>query len=502
MLKYSFLFTITILIGYNSALAQPINIRVSADSVDVYQPQEVSIAIDPHNPLRLAIGSNGNWIFTSSDAGNTWLTARFHPRFGGGGDPSLVFDNSGYLYYATLQYSSIGIVRSSDGGITFDTGAHVGIDTTVQDKPTLIIDHGGSGTIALGWTRFAHYPSQKYSDSSHILVSLSHDNGLNWLPAVRVDDVGGDCLDSSNTAEGAVPAFGSNGEMYIVWSARDSIFFHRSMDGGLTFGKDRTIAFQPNGWTIFEKEVERANGLPTICSDQSSGVFSGNLYVVWTDTRTGVPDAYFVRSTDHGETWSSPYNLTLQDTSHHLFPTMTVDPTTGHIFIAYYSIDKSRKDSTDVFLATSFDGGVTFKTIKVSKSAFVANNFLGDYMSIIAFNRHIYPVWVRNESIVRTSIWTALVQDTVSSSVVDENLSASSVIHIIGGVDPVIILSLPESSNVNIQIFDNLGRACSSIQENFSSGEQHIELGRNFSHGVYLARIFTLAKIYLVKFVL
>jgi hypothetical protein len=441
----------------DSARGQLTNVQISADSVSRYGADEVSITINPRNPLQIAAGSNERWVYASADGGITWSSQMLHTDFGSGSDPSLLFDAEGDLFYASLAWA-IGVSRSTDGGVTFDTGATVGIGPGFQDKETLTLDRrSGSGdAIAIGWTRFATLSRPKNADSSHIFCSVSRERGLVWSSPVRVDDRGGDCIDSSNTTEGAVPAFGPNGELYIVWSARDTIFFDRSTDGGATFGRDQPIAVQPGGWWIREKRVFRANGFPVLQCDQTSK-FKGNLYVAFGDTRRGVPDAYVMRSTDGGQTWSDPQNLTVADTAHHLFPALTVDPITGHVFLVYYSLDVAKNYAADVYLARSTDGGITFETEKITESSFTPGAFLGDYISVAAYDRHIAVAWTRS-----SSIWGAIMVDTAglarsvdpysdqtTSTIVIPN-PASGEVHIPIG---------PNAGLQDVQVYDALGRA-------------------------------------------
>lgn len=59
--------------------------------------------------------------------------------------------------------------------------------------------------------------------------------------SLTVSDQAGDCIDSDNTDEGAVPAVGPNGEVYLSWSGPQGIMFDKSTDGGVTWGKDVSV---------------------------------------------------------------------------------------------------------------------------------------------------------------------------------------------------------------------------------------------------------------------
>ena len=54
----------------------------------------------------------------------------------------------------------------------------------------------------------------------------------------EISDDTGDAKDSDGTVEGAVPAVGPNGEVYVAWAGPKGSVFDRSDDGGWTFGKD------------------------------------------------------------------------------------------------------------------------------------------------------------------------------------------------------------------------------------------------------------------------
>lgn len=233
------------------AWAQFTNYRVSA--VSAYQPEEVSITIDPTNPNRLAAGSNLNYYYYSTDGGINWYTGTLTSSlYGVWGDPVLRFDALGNLYYSHLSnppggtgywIDRIVVQKSTDGGQTWNQGVGVGYNPPVknQDKEWLAVDMTQSvyrHNLYMCWTEFDDYGSASSSDSTRILFSRSTDHGDTWSVPVRVSDTGGDCIDDDNTVEGAVPAVGPNGEIYTSWSGPLGILFDKSTNGGLTFGQD------------------------------------------------------------------------------------------------------------------------------------------------------------------------------------------------------------------------------------------------------------------------
>src|SRR3989441_12080013 len=97
----------------------------------------------------------------------------------------------------------------------------------------------------------------------------------------QIKDRGGDSRDSDDTVEGAVPAVGPNGEVYLVWAGPLGLVFKKSLDGGLSFFKDKVIDQMPGGWDFSMEGLDRANGMPVTGVDFSNGKNKGTLYVNW-----------------------------------------------------------------------------------------------------------------------------------------------------------------------------------------------------------------------------
>src|SRR5665213_3288384 len=283
-----------------------LNVRISDPSLHNPDPEEVSIAINPKNPNLLAAGAHISYLFTSFDGGLDWNWRELSSQYGVWGDPNLMFDDSGVLYYEHLSGHNwsdseflwrIVVQRSTDAGMTFDSGEQIGLyPPTMQDKAWLGLDRSqtvSKGTLFTSWNEDDKYGSRLPSDSSRIFFSQSTDRGLSWSNRVRVADWGGECIDSSGTVEGAVTTAGPNGSIYIVWSGHNKIFFDESSNGGKSFGPERAIADQPGGWDFVVPGIFRANGFPMIVSDLNpASPFYGRLYVMWSDQRRGVTDVY------------------------------------------------------------------------------------------------------------------------------------------------------------------------------------------------------------------
>jgi hypothetical protein len=416
--------TLLIFILINSLYPQYPNIRVSNPANS--DPNEVSIAINPLNPDILAAGANLRYFYRSTDAGLTWAQSSLTSTLGVWGDPCVIFDGLGNLYFAHLSnplngywIDRIVVQRSTDNGLTWNDGAGVGYTYPKnQDKEWLAVDLHSQhkNNIYMSWTEFDSYGSANPNDSSRILFSRSTDQGITWDNPVRISDTGGDCIDSDNTVEGAVPAVGINGEVFISWAGPLGILFDRSFDGGVTFGTDIFISDMPGGWNFNVPGIYRCNGFPVTLSDTSQSPFRGTIYVVWGDQRNGLDnsDVFMKKSTDNGTTWSSLIKVNNDNTTRHqFFPWATIDQATGILYVVFYDRRNTTGAATDVYIARSTDGGESFENFKISQSSFTPNQnvFFGDYTNIAAFNRKVYPIWTRLDN-TTLSIWTAPFYDS------------------------------------------------------------------------------------------
>ncbi|NQV03552.1 MAG: T9SS type A sorting domain-containing protein, partial [Bacteroidia bacterium] len=307
--------------------------------------------------------------------------------------------------------------KTTDGGQTWNDGSYMGLDgTKAQDKEWAIVDPANNN-IYVTWTQFDDYGSSNPMDSSIIRFSRSTDAGESWSPAVRINQVAGDCIDEDNTVEGAVPALGPNGEIYTSWAGPLGLVFTKSLDQGVTWPEENIFVTDiPGGWDYAIPGIYRANGLPVTCCDLSGGPYHGRIYINWSDQRNGLDDTdvWLVRSDDGGESWSDIIRVNDDPVGKQQFFTwMDIDQTTGYLYFVFYDRRNYTDNMTDVFLVVSKDGGETFDNINISESPFnpTSSVFFGDYTNISAHNGIIRPIWTRLEG-GDLSVWTALIDST------------------------------------------------------------------------------------------
>ena len=388
-----------------------------------YSQVEPSIAIDPSNPKIMAAGSVLSDYYYSINRGKKWKSKTLESTYGVYGDPVMMFDTKGRVYYFHLaSYKKSShldriVCQSADKVCKeFDNGTFPKPNgTKVQDKHWTVVNPVNN-EIYMTWTQFDAYDSDDPADSSFIVFSKSADQGASWSDPQRISKFGGDCKDGDETVEGAVPAVGSNGEIFVTWTGPLGLVMQKSLDGGQTWlEEEKQIQQHFGGWDLTIPGIYRANGLPILKCDLSNGENRGTLYLNWCDQKNGEEDTdvWMLKSTDGGETWSERIKVN-QDKSgrHQFFTWFAVDQSTGYIYTVYYDRRNYSDTQTDVYLSVSRDGGTTFTDTKLSKTPFTPDPeiFFGDYLNIDAVQGTIRPIWPRMDS-GKISLWIALISE-------------------------------------------------------------------------------------------
>lgn len=472
----SIIYLITVLLSLalvQSTLAQ--NVLISSTG----SPNEPSIMMDYNNPNTLVAGSNLNFVYNSSDGGLTWNLKTLNSTFGVWGDPVIDVDTNGNFYFFHLSnmpggnwIDRIVCQKSDDNGNTWSDGSFTGLSgTKAQDKQWSAIDRTNNN-IYLTWTEFDKYGSSNPADSSRILFSKSLDAGDTWSEPKKINSISGDCIDDDNTVEGAVPAVGANGEIYVSWASARGIVFNRSTDEGETWlADDIFVDSLPGGWAYDIPGLLRSNGLPVTQCDLSGGANHGTIYINWSDQKNGVDDTdiWLKKSTDGGSTWSESIRVNDDNTKKHQFFTwMDIDQTNGNLFFVFYDRRNYDDIKTDVYMAISTDGGSSFQNTRISESPFVPNDgvFFGDYTNIVAHNNIVRPIWTRFSE-GRLSIWTNVtpLSDIISSvEIADKNNSNDAQLY----PNPTpnisyVSFKLHEQSTIELELFDENGKLVKSI---------------------------------------
>ena len=150
-----------------------------------------------------------------------------------------------------------------------------------------------------------------FQDNAHIAYSA--DGGRHWQLATGIEPpnyrVSGDVsvtFDNEGRAYICYIAFDKLGT-FNYWghnSSRNGIYVRRSLDGGASWeSQDIAATEQPDKATVPWEDK------PYIIADMGRGPHAGNLYIGWTRWTLSDSQILFVRSRDHGKTWSKPVEI-------------------------------------------------------------------------------------------------------------------------------------------------------------------------------------------------
>jgi hypothetical protein len=472
----NFLFILSVLI-FSNLQAQYQNIEIS----DISSPNEPTIYINPKNPLQLMGGANLNRYYYSDDGGYSWLQGTLvSPSYGVYGDPMTITDTAGNFYYFHLADPPAGnwidrIVCQKYNKLTgtWNDGSYMGLNgNKAQDKHWAVVDQN-TNAIYVTWTQFDSYGSPDAFCQSNIMFSKSTDGSVSWSQVKQINHDAGDCVDSDNTVEGAVPAVGPNGEIYVAWSGPNGIVFNKSLDAGETWlDNEIFVCEQGGGWDMAIPGIYRSNGLPVTVCDLSNGPNRGAIYVNYTDQINGSndTDVWVLKSSDGGETWSAPIRVNDDPPGKHQFLTwMAVDQSNGYLYFVFYDRRNYSNNQTDVFLAVSPDGGQTFNNFVISDSPFnpYSGVFFGDYNNISVVNNMVRPIWTRNEN-GNLSIYTAIID--MSVGLPERDMTPSSLEQNYPNPfreSTVFSFKITRPGDVKLSVIDQLGKEIIVLKEEY-----------------------------------
>jgi hypothetical protein len=267
---------------------------------------------------------------------------------------------------------SIDQVDPTTGGVINQQVVDQVPDSTFLDDKDFIAADPSNNNLYVIWAQ------RDPTNSWHILMRYSSNQGVSWSDAVQVDN-GSDNF--------AWPATVTVAPDHMVYAAYHSVSLLTGMgpdhDGKIVVvrynndltGPVRSIAEVPGRADItfnrqdagFPRQIPGATFVteggaqPWILADP---VRPGHIYVISADSNNGFHQDYgdirLARSTDYGLTWSS----SLIQTSSALFPNAAIDQN-GDIVVGWYDNRRGLTNSAghfklDVYATYSTDGGLTF----------------------------------------------------------------------------------------------------------------------------------------------
>jgi hypothetical protein len=489
------------------------SIQVNVDATGANIPKdaanEPSIAVDPTDHNRMAIGwrqfdsIHSNFreagFGYSTDGGLTWTAGKIEPGVFRS-DPVLGFDGAGKFFYNSLTPAATltsQVFPSTNGGMTWGSSAFA----YGGDKQWMAIDRTGGpgdGQIYQAWST----ASNSYAPNT---FDRSIDDGLSF---------------QSPTVIPNAPVWGTldvapDGTLYVVGTSDGggAIYVARSSDARNPISAPTFTVVSPDlGGTIRTGGPNPAGllGQLWIAVDRSTGPRAGWVYVLASVQTPGDPvDIHFIRSTDGGQTWSSPVRVNDDPQGNgawQWFGTMSVSPD-GRID-AVWNDTRGSADSSISALHYSFstDGGTTWSLNQQasptwnSRLGWPKQDKIGDYYHMISdpggadlawaatFNgeQDVYYLRIPSQT-------TAVAGDRDRRFRLHPNLPnpfASST---------AIRFDMPPAGGrVKLEVFDTAGRQVTTLMDGPVGGGAQVarwtgtdEAGRAVRSGIYLCRLQT-----------
>lgn len=337
----------------------------------------VSIVINKRNPKNMLAASGDN-LYITFDEGATWSKSKLNSPQGFFGSSVLLSNDKGHIFsFHSIDPTGAGLSNeaclsqivcqsSEDGGKTWDSNLVEGNPQKDHWSPAATLD--SKDNLYLTWIQFDKYASNDPNCLSMVLFSKSS-GGKKWSKPRVLSQTHGTCLDDKNAARGSVPVSSLPGKIFSAWTTRNTIFLDRSFDGGdLWLSNDLAIEELSSECTTC--------GLPVLVGDMSKSLYTGSLYLVWSDQQKNSNDmnVLFKRSVNLGDNWTSSMVISGDEIGIARFkPQISVDKATGHIYVVYYS-RRADTNETDIYIAYSIDSGSKFANKKISESSFITDD--------------------------------------------------------------------------------------------------------------------------------
>jgi hypothetical protein len=323
--------------------------RANDPEYSCFPQDETSIDVNPRNERNAVGGANDyrlGWatsgFYSTTDNGNHWYTGLIPfptlpsgDNLDGGGDPAVVFDRAGLVYYADINFNrtddvnGVFVSRSTNGGFTWSRPCvPINVGTPQDDQARC----GGNGDPRIPGDGVVVFqpendPTPPNGSSANFSVTFNDKEYIAAGP--RPAGVAPTCFapetktpipaGSPNCPENVIGA----DRIYVTWTAfnnpsgapgaiiSSTIEVSYSDDQGRSWSRQRTI----NGNAPF---CTGAIASPDGCDDNQFSVptvnpATGVVYVAFESFNT--PDEnqiLVVRSRDGGTTWEGPFFVTTQ----------------------------------------------------------------------------------------------------------------------------------------------------------------------------------------------
>jgi hypothetical protein len=258
------------------------------------------------------------------------------------GRPSIAaYNGNVYVVWndnSTSNYE-VYFAKSTDGGNSFGKSINLSNNAWMSVFPNIAVST--NNTLYVSWTdisnntrrnQILHFAKSKDGGNSFIIQPFN-------LP--REDVLG-------------IPAIAASEKtnLYIIWAANFTgnyiIHFTRSTDGGNSFSAPANLTSR-NGLSLYPQIFPSENGLYAVWDAQNGSVYS---------------DVYFEISTDNGNTFSDPINLSKNTDRDSFVPYIAAS---GNSIYAVWTVASDRNHA--IFFTKNIDGGYRFSDpVNLSKN--------------------------------------------------------------------------------------------------------------------------------------
>jgi hypothetical protein len=381
-----------------------VNVDENGNNIVGDAANEPSIAVDPTNPNRMAIGwRQFNTIANSfrqagfgytTDGGMNWTFPGVIESGIFRSDPVLESDAQGNFYYNSLTNAPeymCKVFRSSTGGADWDAG----VFAQGGDKQWMTIDNSGGpgdGHIYSQWTSY-------YSVCAPNFFTRSTNGGDSFE----------DCVSIPNEPYWGTLAVGPNGELYMGGTTGFDFQVSRSsnaQNSGTPVSWNLVTSVSLDGIVSYGGSPNPGGllGQTLIAVDTSGETTNGNIYLLCSVERNSNPDladVMFARSTNGGVTFSSPIKINddASTNNYQWFGTMSVAPN-GRIDVIWLDTrDNPGTYLSSLYYSNSKDGGLTWSVNERLSGSFDPHlgwpqqNKMGDYFDMISDNQGAFLSW-------------------------------------------------------------------------------------------------------------
>src|ERR1044072_8787926 len=309
-----------------------------APSINVTKTNDLFLTMSvATKPASAGTPGSQTFFMQSIDSGRTWdnfpVTRNLSNSPGEAFGPSMATNKAGkirvYIVYHDNRSGTTQVYfLRSKKGTKFRKPRNITPNEGGAFSPRVALDSAENINIVWGDTLFFNrrvvfLRSNDLGETFSDLIEISHSSGNAFDPEIAVDSSDG---------------------INVVWEDEgpgvSTIMFSRSNDGGQTFSEPKPLSSTINQAT--EAHITTAA--------------NGQIYVAWNEViSNGSRQAFFSRSTDNGNTFSAPINLSNDSGAdiHKCFVT-----TRGNaVFVAYNNDEEA---SHQVYVVKSEDNGQTF----------------------------------------------------------------------------------------------------------------------------------------------